>query len=86
MKLAWLTDIHLEFLSPGQLESFLHTLQVLDTDAFLLGGDIAQSHSLEGYLLEMENTLQRDLYFVPGNHDYFYGSIEQVRRDIRVLA
>jgi hypothetical protein len=35
MKLAWLTDIHLNFLRPAALEAFLASLADTEADAFL---------------------------------------------------
>jgi Icc-related predicted phosphoesterase len=46
MKLAWLTDIHLNFLRPPVLEAFVAT----DVDAFVIGGDIAEADDVAIHL------------------------------------
>lgn len=43
MKLAWLTDLHLNFLAPEQRQHFLGTIAASDADALAIGGDIAEA-------------------------------------------
>jgi hypothetical protein len=40
MKLAWLTDIHLNFLRPPVTEAFIELLAETEADVFLISGDI----------------------------------------------
>ena len=42
-RLAWLTDIHLNFLRPPAVEAFLASLAETEADAFLIGGDIGEA-------------------------------------------
>ena len=51
-------------------------------DAVLLGGDIGEAPSLKGYLLGLEDHLERPIYFVLGNHDFYQGSIADVRDEM----
>ena len=78
MKAAWLTDIHLDHLG-GWRDSLLADLGKIDADCFLVTGDIAQARSIHESLRSMASALGRDIYFVLGNHDYYYGSIAGVR-------
>jgi|GEM_PF-3288670 len=43
MKLARLTDIHLNFLNPPTLEAFLDMLAETEADAFAITGDIGEA-------------------------------------------
>jgi 3',5'-cyclic-AMP phosphodiesterase len=79
MRLAWLTDIHLEFLSPPALTTFCIALAESSAEAFLVSGDISQARGLDKHLRILERTLERPLYFVLGNHDFYHGSIVGVR-------
>ena len=79
MRLAWATDIHLEFLTPPALTAFCITLARSSAQAFLISGDISQARGLAKHLRILERTLERPVYFVLGNHDYYHGSIAQVR-------
>jgi 3',5'-cyclic-AMP phosphodiesterase len=79
MRLAWATDIHLEFLTPPALARFCVTLANSKADAFLLSGDISQARGLEKHLRILERSVERPIYFVLGNHDFYHGSIAGVR-------
>src|SRR6185369_7985198 len=57
-----------------------------EADAVLIGGDIAEAEDIELWLLFLEEWLQRPIYFVLGNHDYYRGSIIQVRSRVEKLA
>lgn len=79
-RVAWLTDIHLNFLSPPGVEEFLQRVDQLQPDAVLLGGDIAEAPDFAGYLRRMARAWPCPIYFVLGNHDFYRGSIREVRR------
>ncbi len=84
--LAWITDIHLNFLPPRQVEAFLVELAGLRLDGLLISGDIAESHDVADYLARLDDALEIDIYFVLGNHDFYYGSIREVRESMRQLC
>lgn len=79
MRLAWLTDIHLNFLSPVPMNRFFTMLKESEADAFLITGDIGEAPQVSFYLKRLENKLQKPIYFVLGNHDFYGGSIAGVR-------
>lgn len=79
MKLAWATDIHLDFLNAAGIAGFAERLEDSRADAFLIGGDIAKAGSVERHLREIGMRLLRPVYFVLGNHDFYVGSIRKVR-------
>jgi 3',5'-cyclic-AMP phosphodiesterase len=85
-KLAWMSDIHLNFLGTVQIENWLNELQEQAYDALLITGDIGEANSLHDYLIRMADHLRLPIYFVLGNHDYYHGSIEGVRTGIHRLA
>jgi predicted MPP superfamily phosphohydrolase len=86
MRLGWLSDIHLNFLDRSAVQAFLRELAAADADVWLLGGDIAQANSVLGSLQSLEGELDRDIYFVLGNHDFYGGSIIEVRGQVRQLV
>jgi len=79
-RLAWLTDIHLNFVTAPQRCDFFEYVLRQGADALLVTGDIAESHLLEAALLEMAGAVQLPIYFVLGNHDFYRGSIADTRR------
>jgi predicted MPP superfamily phosphohydrolase len=86
LRVAWLTDVHLNFVALGQVDAFLAEVRDCSPDVVLLGGDIAEAHDVVGYLERIDDALGRPVYFVLGNHDYYRGSIAQVRRDVAALC
>lgn len=85
-KIAWLTDVHFNFLKSGQLIDFLNRVRDSKADALFLGGDIAEATDVSGYLKQMDQHLDVPIYFVLGNHDYYYGSIQTVRHEMKKLC
>jgi predicted MPP superfamily phosphohydrolase len=86
MRVAWLTDIHLNFLTRRGVDDFLASIRAIDADAILLGGDIGEANNVAAYLRLMAQELQRPIYFVLGNHDFYRGSIAEVRAAISRLC
>jgi 3',5'-cyclic-AMP phosphodiesterase len=85
-RFAWCTDIHLNFAKPDALAEFLHRLRATEADVVLLGGDIAEATDVVQYLGLLDSQLQRRVYFVLGNHDFYFGSISHVRDEVRALC
>jgi predicted MPP superfamily phosphohydrolase len=85
MRLAWLTDIHLNFLDDDERRQFIETMAG-QADAFAISGDIGESPKIIGYLKEMEEILRKPIYFVLGNHDFYRGSIANTRDEVARLA
>jgi 3',5'-cyclic-AMP phosphodiesterase len=79
-QLVWATDIHLNFISTAGVETFCRRIVDESPDAVLIGGDIGEAPDVIGYLKTLADELSRPIYFVLGNHDFYHGSIAQVRR------
>jgi predicted phosphohydrolase len=86
MRLAWLTDIHLNFLDREKREVFYQSIVENTADALLITGDIAEADCIASLLTEMANHLKKLIYFVLGNHDYYRGSVTQVRNTMTELT
>ena len=83
---AWLTDPHFNFIKPREVTDFLERVAATEADAVLIGGDIGEAQSLVGYLRQIAATLPVPVYFVLGNHDFYYGSIREVRQQVVELC
>jgi len=83
-RIAWCTDIHLDFLNdnPEKLIKFCESLAKQPCEGILITGDISNKNNLVYQLSVMERIVQRPLYFVLGNHDFYGGSIEGVREEM----
>lgn len=86
-KYSWATDIHLDHLrSDAQLIAFAESLIVNDPPGIFLTGDISVAPNLVYHLSAFERVVQRPTYFVLGNHDYYGGDFEAVRKEMRELS
>lgn len=85
-RIAWLTDIHLNFVPDKPRAALLKDLSDAKFDAVLLSGDIAEAPSVVEGLVELDEACGCPIYFVLGNHDFYFGSIEQVRREVEQLT
>ena len=86
-RLTWLTDLHLDFIgSDEEVGGFCARLIETDADVVLISGDIATAAALEPSLRLLESCLRRPIYFVLGNHDFYGGSIADVRRRVAALC
>jgi len=82
-RIAWLTDIHLDFLSLAKIKAFCRSIVEHNPEVVLIGGDIADANTIKVYLWILEDELCSPIYFVLGNHDYYNGSIAGVRTAIK---
>ena len=85
MRLAWLTDIHLNFVDAARVDDLFASVRDR-ADAVAVSGDIAESRDVCHYLRSIEEIVQKPIYFVLGNHDFYRGSIPQVRRMVAGLV
>ncbi len=72
MKIAWLTDIHLNFVAEPIIEALGKECARM-AEAILITGDISEAKTLEPDLIKLRGYSGLPIYFVLGNHD-FYGS------------
>ncbi len=86
-RIAWLTDIHLEFVqSDSAIRALCESVRATTPDFILLGGDTATAPDLEASLAYLEKELQLPIYFVLGNHDFYNGSIQHIRALAQTLS
>lgn len=93
-RVVWLTDIHLIFLwdkERGEFDSeyqvFVEEVLQAKPDAVVLTGDIAEAPRLIGFLQRLEEDFRGlPLYFILGNHDFYYGSIRKMREEVRLFC
>ena len=84
--LAWLTDIHLNFLRSPGMGALLDMLASAEADAFAISGDIAEAPGVAGHLRDIAARVDRPVHFVLGNHDFYRGFIAGVRGKLRALC
>lgn len=85
-RLAWATDIHLDFVSAGEVLEFCERIGQASCDALVITGDIAEGESVCGYLQMLAAQLDVPIYFVLGNHDFYGARIKNVRAAVTQLS
>jgi len=86
-KYAWASDIHLDHLfGESDIAAFAVKLTERDVDGVIITGDISSAKKLTQHLRIIEWTVQRPVYFVCGNHDFWYSSIAKVREEMKLLS
>lgn len=86
-KFAWCTDIHLDTVGNEKLfDKFANAVNAANPAGIFITGDISTAKSLVFHLTLLERVLFRPIYFVLGNHDYWGGRVQDVRRAMRDLS
>ena len=85
-RLAWLTDVHLNFVTPRHVDALCRAVLDAGADAVLLGGDIGEAPDVLEHLERLDARLGLPIYFVLGNHDFYRGSIARVRAEVAALC
>jgi Icc protein len=85
-RLVWVTDIHLNFISMAGVEAFSRRIVDARPDAVLVGGDIGEASDVIVYLRLLADRIERPIYFVLGNHDFYFGSITNLRTAVAELT
>ena len=84
--IAWITDIHFDHLTPDEIGRFIRNLEDTQPDVVLIGGDTATAQSIQSDLEMIAEILQRPIYFVLGNHDFYGGSIAATYGALKVIS
>lgn len=90
-KFAWCTDIHLDFIDgPNETgrvhEEFARPLSNSGVDGVFLTGDISLANDIVRHLRILDSVVDKPIYFVLGNHDFYGGSFERVRGEVVSLC
>lgn len=85
-RLAWATDIHLNFVGADGVLEFCERVRRGAYDALVITGDIAEGGTVCGYLRTLAARLDLPVYFVLGNHDFYDARIKDVRAAVTELA
>jgi 3',5'-cyclic AMP phosphodiesterase CpdA len=79
-RIAWLTDLHLNFVTDDdRIAALVRDISDARPDTLLVGGDIGEAPTFASYLDDLATALKLPIYFVLGNHDYYKGSVAAVR-------
>lgn len=83
MKLAHITDVHLDYVDKTNRYSFYKTLKRYD--GIICTGDTSNGLDLILHLSELLEEVNKPLYLINGNHDFYYSSFENVKNKLKLL-
>jgi 3',5'-cyclic AMP phosphodiesterase CpdA len=83
VRLAWITDPHLDFVGRGQAQALCNDVNGLAPDAAVITGDVATADTLGRALGLLDEHLEAPVFFVLGNHDFYGGAVGAVRDAVR---
>ena len=82
MRFAWATDIHLDCVGNPKIAVEKLATSSERSDGIIITGDISVGPGILPHLRLLEDTLQKPIYFVLGNHDYYSSDIIGTRRKV----
>lgn len=82
----WLSDTHFSGVSPWKLSKFLYKLHKETPSGIFITGDISNGLMTCFHLSLLAKTVSCPIYFILGNHDYHFHSIEGMHKKIRELC
>lgn len=65
---------------------FYQKIVATEGDAVLITGDIGEALSTSFLLQEIATVVQKPIYFVLGNHDYYHSSVNNMRQKMMILT
>ncbi|MEO0323323.1 MAG: metallophosphoesterase [Myxococcota bacterium] len=80
MRLAWLTDVHLDRVDGLEVDRLSRRIAAAAPDAVVLTGDVSVAPRLAGDLERLLGAFRAPVYLVAGNHDYWGADVATVRR------
>lgn len=83
---VWLTDLHLNHCQDDYVEQFFHEVLEHNPDSLLISGDFSESFQLLRYLRWLESFFTCPIYFVLGNHDFYFTRINFMRNQVSSLC
>jgi hypothetical protein len=86
LRLVWATDLHLNFLTEPGVRAFARRLGERAPSAVVVTGDTGEAVDVCSLLATLSAHVAAPIAFVLGNHDYYFGSLPEVRTAVRALC
>ena len=77
-KIVFISDIHLGSNSINHFKKIIKKIIPLNPDMILIGGDLIDSSSFQIDQLSILNKINKPIYFVTGNHEYYLKNSNEI--------
>lgn len=74
----WATDLHLNYFSNDYINNFGKSLKKYNAKALIVSGDISLGNRFKNDIQVLSESIGIPIYYVLGNHDYWYSSISEI--------
>lgn len=85
-RVVWLTDLHLNHCDDDMVDQLFSDVNAQEPDSIWISGDFSESFQLPRYLRWIDHVFDRPVYFVLGNHDFYFSSIAMIRNQVSQLC
>ena len=82
MRLVWTTDPHLNHVSVDRREGWIHQIASHGAEGVVISGDISEGDDVVFQLQRIVESVDRPVFFVLGNHDFYNSSIGATRKSV----
>lgn len=82
-RIVFATDLHLDAAGHDAHQAFFRLVEAHEPHFVLIGGDVSNGRHSLSIIKQLQEITQKPIYFVLGNHDYYYGSIDKIREDTK---
>jgi predicted phosphodiesterase len=86
MKIAWITDPHLDNIPVRNIEAYFLRQKQNGASGFILTGDIGEIQNFDTIIKHIHEITKTDIWFVLGNHDVWGGSFAEAQRRAESLT
>jgi Icc-related predicted phosphoesterase len=83
MRIAWITDPHLNHCALATWDRLIAQVHECRCDGLIISGDISEGDDVVFQLRRLADAVGLPIHFVLGNHDFYHSSIERTRDAIR---
>ena len=85
-RVVWLTDLHLNHCDDELVDRLFAEVNEQRPDSVWISGDFSESFQLLRYLRWIAHVFPCPIYFVLGNHDFYFASIKLIRDQVAELC
>ncbi len=82
IKFVFISDVHIGSNHPSSLKKLISKINYLDFSFLVIGGDLIDSSSFKIHDLEEFKKINKPIFFVTGNHEYYIKNYEKHLKDL----
>ena len=85
-KFVFISDVHIGSNHPSSLKKLVSTINSLDFNFLVIGGDLIDSSAFKIHDLNELKKINRPIFFVTGNHEYYVKNYKKHLQDLHTVG